>query len=65
MHSNVDVTIIGGGFFGLYLAEYYSQLNKKVNISAIHVALKRMEEKGFVKIESLSTGENRITEICV
>lgn len=25
------------------------QLNKKVNISAIHVALKRMEEKGFVK----------------
>lgn len=26
-----------------------SQLDKKVNISAIHVALKRMEEKGFVK----------------
>ncbi len=25
-----------------------SQLSKKVNISAIHVALKRMEEKGFV-----------------
>ena len=24
------------------------QLNKKINISAIHVALKRMEEKGFV-----------------
>ena len=24
-------------------------LNKKINISAIHVALKRMEEKGFVK----------------
>ncbi len=25
------------------------KLNKRVNISAIHVALKRMEEKGFVK----------------
>ncbi|MEZ4776787.1 MAG: PadR family transcriptional regulator [Bacteroidia bacterium] len=24
------------------------QLDKKINISAIHVALKRMEEKGFV-----------------
>ncbi|ABM02308.1 FAD dependent oxidoreductase [Psychromonas ingrahamii 37] len=27
---NVDITIIGGGFFGLYLAEYFSRLNKKV-----------------------------------
>ncbi|MEL7003212.1 MAG: PadR family transcriptional regulator [Bacteroidota bacterium] len=26
-----------------------SKLSKSVNISAIHVALKRMEEKGFVK----------------
>lgn len=25
------------------------ELDKKMNISAIHVALKRMEEKGFVK----------------
>jgi PadR family transcriptional regulator PadR len=25
------------------------KLKKKVNISAVHVALKRMEEKGFVK----------------
>ncbi|MEM1134635.1 MAG: helix-turn-helix transcriptional regulator [Bacteroidota bacterium] len=25
------------------------QLNKKLNISAIHVALKRMDEKGFVQ----------------
>jgi PadR family transcriptional regulator PadR len=26
-----------------------AKLDKKVNVSAIHVALKRMEEKGFVK----------------
>ncbi|MEO1051114.1 MAG: PadR family transcriptional regulator [Bacteroidota bacterium] len=26
-----------------------TKLSKKINISAIHVALKRMEEKGFVK----------------
>lgn len=32
MYDNVDITIIGGGFFGLYLAEYYSRLNKKVLI---------------------------------
>lgn len=30
MRKNVDITIIGGGFFGLYLAEYYALLNKKV-----------------------------------
>lgn len=30
MDKNVDITIIGGGFFGLYLAEYFSRLNKKV-----------------------------------
>lgn len=30
MYSNVDITIIGGGFFGLYLAEYYSLIGKKV-----------------------------------
>lgn len=32
MGKNVDITIIGGGFFGLYLAEYFSLLNKKVLI---------------------------------
>ncbi|GIC77250.1 FAD-dependent oxidoreductase [Moritella sp. F3] len=32
MDKNVDITIIGGGFFGLYLAEYFSRLNKKVLI---------------------------------
>jgi glycine/D-amino acid oxidase-like deaminating enzyme len=30
MNKNYDITIIGGGFFGLYLAEYFSKLNKKV-----------------------------------
>ena len=30
MDRNVDITIIGGGFFGLYLADYFSRLNKKV-----------------------------------
>lgn len=30
MNTNYDITIIGGGFFGLYLAEYFSKLNKKV-----------------------------------
>ena len=32
MNKCVDITIIGGGFFGLYLAEYFSRLNKKVLI---------------------------------
>lgn len=32
MYKNIDVTIIGGGFFGLYVAKYFSSLNKKVLI---------------------------------
>ncbi len=32
----------------LILENLEEKLNKKVNISAIHVALKRMENKGFV-----------------
>ncbi len=32
MRENVDITIIGGGFFCLYLSEYYFFLNKKVLI---------------------------------
>ena len=36
--------------YGVAILESLEEkLNKKVNISAIHVALKRMEEKGFVK----------------
>ena len=33
----------------LILQELEEKLKKKVNISAIHVALKRMEQKGFVE----------------
>ena len=55
--SAVRVMIYGGilwfllwfiGTFVFYF-ELETKLDKKVNISAIHVALKRMEEKGFVK----------------
>ena len=36
--------------YGVSILESLEEhLNKKINISAIHVALKRMEEKGFVK----------------
>ena len=36
--------------YGVSLLENLEdELDKKLNISAIHVALKRMEEKGFVK----------------
>lgn len=30
MTNHFDITIIGGGFFGLYIAEYFALLNKKV-----------------------------------
>ena len=33
----------------MILEKLEERLNKKVNISAIHVALKRMENKGFVE----------------
>ena len=28
--ENIDITIVGGGFFGLYIAEYFSRLGQKV-----------------------------------
>ena len=35
--------------YGVLILEYLEEkLHKKVNISAIHVALKRMENKGFI-----------------
>ncbi|MEI8635116.1 FAD-dependent oxidoreductase [Vibrio sp. PP-XX7] len=30
MDKTVDITIIGGGIFGPYIAEYFAKLNKKV-----------------------------------
>lgn len=30
MKKNVDIAIIGGGFFGLYIAEYFAKVGKKV-----------------------------------
>ena len=36
--------------YGVTILENLEEkLNKKVNISAVHVALKRLEDKGFVK----------------
>lgn len=35
------------------------QLDKKINISAIHVALKRMDEKGFVNARFGGITQNR------
>lgn len=32
MEKKVDIAIIGGGFFGLYIAEYFAKLGKKVTI---------------------------------
>lgn len=40
------------------VAEYQKQTGKKVNISAIHTVLYRLEEKGFLESQlSESTGE--------
>lgn len=38
--------------YGVAILKYMeNETGKKINISAIHVALKRMEEKGFVQSE--------------
>ena len=37
------------GYGVTILENLEEKLNKKVNISAVHVALKRLEDKGFVK----------------
>jgi PadR family transcriptional regulator PadR len=44
------VAVLHDEAYGVTILENLeAQLNKKVNISAVHVALKRMEDKGFVK----------------
>lgn len=45
MAKNIDITIIGGGFFGLYLAYYFSRLNKKVLV--IEKESKAMQRASF------------------
>ena len=37
------------GYDVTILENLEAKLNKKVNVSAVHVALKRLEDKGFVK----------------
>lgn len=44
------VAALHGNAYGVsILGNLEEKLDKKLNISAIHVALKRMEQKGFVK----------------
>lgn len=44
------VAALHGNAYGVSILENLEEkLDKKLNISAIHVALKRMEQKGFVK----------------
>lgn len=44
------VAALHGNAYGVSILENLEQkLDKKLNISAIHVALKRMEQKGYVK----------------
>ena len=46
--------------YGVIILEKLEEnLQRKVNISAIHVALKRLEEKGFVKSRFGGITENR------
>lgn len=44
------VAALHGNAYGVSILENLEEkLDKKLNISAIHVALKRMEQKGYVK----------------
>jgi DNA-binding PadR family transcriptional regulator len=44
------VAALHGEAYGVSIQENLAQkLEKNINISAVHVALKRMEDKGFVK----------------
>ena len=54
MYNNVDVTIIGGGFFGLYLAEYYSRLNK--NVLVIEKESDAMQRASYVNQARVHNG---------
>ncbi len=48
------------GAYGVIIQEHLQEnLARKINISAVHVALKRMEEKGFLKSRFGGITENR------
>ncbi len=43
----------------LVMNEFLEQANRKVNISAVHAALRRLEEKGYVKSSWSEASEKR------
>lgn len=44
------VALLDGGAYGIsVMEELTKQANRKVNISAVHAALRRLEQKGYVK----------------
>lgn len=48
----LTVAILNGSAYGLTIAEELKQrTNRSINLSGVHVALYRLEDKGFVKSE--------------
>lgn len=48
----LTVAILNGGAYGLNIAEELKQrTDRSINLSGVHVALYRLEEKGFVQSE--------------
>ncbi|MGN7886207.1 PadR family transcriptional regulator [Dyadobacter endophyticus] len=48
----LTVAILNGAAYGLNIAEELKQrTDRSINLSGVHVALYRLEEKGFVKSE--------------
>ena len=56
----LTVAVLHGEAYGVSICENLeADLKKKLNISAIHVALKRMEDKGFLKSKFGGITEDR------
>lgn len=60
----LTVIVLGAGAYGLSIAEELRQrTNRTISLSAVHIALYRLEEKGFVTSEmggaTLSRGGRR------
>ncbi len=58
------VLLVAAGFYDeaygvIIMKSLEEYLGRKVNISAVHIALKRMEEKGYVKSRYGGITENR------